>query len=106
MYKFSDEVLLVRKAEAGPKACFRIEPRRTYERYELRWLGHPQKEHQLLCAPGGWHDSPGEHDHGEPSGARRVGAATATAMDGRHGGHAVLYLKAGDLVADGFRSCV
>ena len=25
----------------------------------------------------------------QPAGPRRVGAATATAMDGRHGGHAV-----------------
>src|SRR5882762_294667 len=103
MYKSVVRYSWRKELNAGAKACFRIEPRRTYERYELRWLGHPQKKHQLLCAPGGWHDSPGEHDHGEPSGARRVGAATATAMDGRHGGHAVLYLKAGDLVADGFR---
>ena len=47
------------------------------------------KKHQLLCAPGGWHDYPGEHDRCDPSRAGRVDAATATAMDGRHGGHAV-----------------
>ena|SRR5882724_1259863 len=36
-----------------------------YEQYELHWPGHTQKEHQLLCAPGGRHDYAGGDDPGD-----------------------------------------
>ena len=42
-----------------------------------------------LKAPMGVYSTLGNHDYGDPSGAGRVDAAAATAMDGRHGGHAV-----------------